>query len=498
MNQLFELIYGKDLLKYLYSRDKGTTVQESDDPRCLFQYDHNVWEANYDTCVAAVNTEDTPKIVKSLKPHLDKVSPLSDVVSSTLNKKSDENPPANPLSESKSQSVDDLKVPAVSEDFSCDHSPHVIDLASTESTAPNPAWLTTVSSLSRKQLGTIDVARVTATPIRSSDIIRVFGAYSERDPLSLDERPPEQVVSDAEKALRMKQNNLTPTGVQIGNLGTFSSNGVSILRKFCDIASLRAAIHSEEKWLLAATDGLSVAEVRSIEQVLWNQRTGETILRAGQKSVDVGSFSTLVGERYLDNFVIDGAILRYVLDGQKQVGTKAVYLPCETHTWLRTNNELFIKQKLQGVLGTYGGTGFDLILFPLHMNEMHWGLIVIDLLGRKLFFDDGFKLQPGTSVLPSIKYILDVFQQLMPGASCFNNFFWSSVNAFERFGMPSQHNCGITGQGHGSCGVGVILSARDFIFKGVNGTVNQFGWDYTEMRHLRKQLMIQIIKWASE
>ena len=51
-----------------------------------------------------------------------------------------------------------------------------------------------------------------------------------------------------------------------------------------------------------------------------------------------------------------------------------------------------------------------------------------------------------SSVLPSIKYILDVFQQLMPGASCFNNFFWSSVNAFERFGMPSQHNCGITGQ----------------------------------------------------
>lgn len=155
------------------------------------------------------------------------------------------------------------------------------------------------------------------------------------------------------------------------------------------------------------------------------------------------------------------------------MGTKVVYLPCETHTWLRTNNELFIKPKLQGVLGTYGGTEFDLTLFPLHMNEKHWGLIVIDLPGRKLFFDNGFKLQSGTNILPSIKYI------------------W-------RFGMPSQHNCSMTGQGHRSCGVGVILSARDFIFKGVSGTVNQFGWDYTEMRHLRKQVMIQIIKWASE
>lgn len=491
-------MYGKDSLKYLYSKDKGTTVQESDDPRCLFQYDHDVWEANYDTYITAIDEpDDSPKIAKSLKPHLDKVSHLSDEVSSSLDPKSCKIPPANPVSNGKSQSVDCLKVlPAV--ESSSASSRHVIDLASTESTASNPAWLTTLSSLTRKQLGTIDVPKVTATPIHSSDITRVFGAYSEKDPLSLNERPPEQVVSDAEKALRMKQNNLKPTGVQIGNLGTFSSNGISILRKFCDISSLRASIRSEERWLMATTDGLTANEVRSIEQVLWHQRIGETMLRAGQKSVDVGSFSTLVGERYLDNFVIDVAILHYLWDGQKQVGTKALYLPCETHTWLKTKDELFIKQKFQGVLGTSRGSEFDLILLPLHMNEIHWGLIVIDLLGRKLLFDDGFKLQPASSVLPTIKYILDVFQQLMLGAPCFNSFFWSSINVLERFGMPSQHNCDMTGQGNGSCGVGVILAARDFIFKGVNGTVNQFGWQYTEMRHLRKKLMIQIIKWASE
>lgn len=177
---------------------------------------------------------------------------------------------------------------------------------------------------------------------------------------------------------------------------------------------------------------------------------------------------------------------------------RQLYLPCETHTWLKTKDELFIKQKFQRVLGTSKGSKFDLILLPLHMNEIHWGLIVIDLLGRKLLFDDGFKLQPASSVLPTIKYILDVFQQLMLGAPCFNSFFWSSINVLERFGMPSQHNWDMTGQGNGSCGVGVILTARDLIFKGVNGTVNQFGWQYTEMRHLRKKLMIQIIKWASE
>ena len=53
-------------------------------------------------------------------------------------------------------------------------------------------------------------------------------------------------------------------------------------------------------------------------------------------------------------------------------------------------------------------------------------------------------------------------------------------------------------EGTGSCGIGVILAARDFIFKGVDGTISQFEWQYTEMRHLRKKLMIQILKWASK
>lgn len=59
--------------------------------------------------------------------------------------------------------------------------------------------------------------------------------------------------------------------------------------------------------------------------------------------------------------------------------------------------------------------------------------------------------------------------------------------------MPSQNGCARAGQGTGSCGVGVILAARDFLSKGVAGTVHQFGWKYTVMRPLRKELMIQII-----
>ena len=180
------------------------------------------------------------------------------------------------------------------------------------------------------------------------------------------------------------------------------------------------------------------------------------------------------------------------------MGHIELYLPSETHTWLNTNNEPFINRKLQEVLAVSTKSEFDLLLLPLHMNGSHWGLVVIDLLGRQLLFDDGYKLKPATSVLSTIKRILDVFHQLLPSSLCLSNFFWTSANAFERFGMPSQHDCGVSGEGTGSCGVGVILAARDFIFKGVDGTISQFEWQYTEMRHLRKKLMIQILKWASK
>ena len=335
-----------------------------------------------------------------------------------------------------------------------------------------------------------------AAPTFSSGITVTFGAYVESDPLSMKERPAEGLVNEAEKAFRSDPRSpQRPRGVVIGNLETFSRDGISVLRKFCEISSLRLSILSEERWLTENYDGLSDDEISSIKEVLWNRRTSEPIVRAGRKSLDVSSFSTLVGERYLDNFVIDVTIWHYLQDCQ--VHSKILYLPSEVHTWLETSNLQFIQRKLEEVFLGAREEELELILCPLHMNESHWGLIVMDLLDRRLLFDDGYKLQPDGCVLPNIKNVLGILQQLRPGALCFQNTFWDSIHQFECFGMPSQHGCARAGQGTGSCGVGVILAARDFLSKGVAGTVHQFGWKYTEMRPLRKQLMIQIIKWGS-
>jgi len=47
--------------------------------------------------------------------------------------------------------------------------------------------------------------------------------------------------------------------------------------------------------------------------------------------------------------------------------------------------------------------------------------------------------------------------------------------------------------GMGSCGVGVIMAARDFIERGPS-TVNNFQWQYCEMHVHRRNLMLQILK----
>ena len=60
-----------------------------------------------------------------------------------------------------------------------------------------------------------------------------------------------------------------------------------------------------------------------------------------------------------------------------------------------------------------------------------------------------------------------------------------------------QKGCDVTGQSSGSCSIGVILAAGNFIIKGAARAENKFAWQYTKMRHLRKQLLIQIIQWAS-
>ena len=66
---------------------------------------------------------------------------------------------------------------------------------------------------------------------------------------------------------------------------------------------------------------------------------------------------------------------------------------------------------------------------------------------------------------------------------------------FQRFGMPSQTPVNSKMIGVGSCGIGVIMAANDFILKGPL-VIHNFQWRYCDMDVYRKQLMMQILNWS--
>ena len=66
---------------------------------------------------------------------------------------------------------------------------------------------------------------------------------------------------------------------------------------------------------------------------------------------------------------------------------------------------------------------------------------------------------------------------------------------YARFGMPRQHSkrdINSTGTGSGSCGVRVILVARDFCCLDGSAALT-FSWNFSEMTVYRKQLMLELV-----
>ncbi|XP_028517648.1 uncharacterized protein LOC114575975 [Exaiptasia diaphana] len=184
--------------------------------------------------------------------------------------------------------------------------------------------------------------------------------------------------------------------------------------------------------------------------------------------MDASSLSTLVKERYMDNFLIDTVITKYL---EENKSTICAFLPTEAFDWLLSNDHNFIVNKLKGVLSHFHG--FQILLLPLHMQHAHWGLIVIDFQRQQVLFDDGFHLDPGHLVMKNVKKIMQYVGEIFSNIPSFDD-----VNSFHHFGMPSQPSS--PAEGSGSCGVGVILSARDIRnnFQGIRlastNTPNQY------------------------
>jgi len=370
----------------------------------------------------------------------------------------------------------------------------VIDLTtldSNESLQSHPRASCLSSSLTRQQFGDIDIPSLMRSAITKKDIKGIFGKCSgHTDPFELTHRPPESAVRWAEEVVRKIRRGKRATAVQIGNLGIFTPTGIEILRKYCEVSQIKHQINEEKVWL-DSDDGLTCPEIEGITKMLWDSNITATILSSGAKSIDVASFATLANERYLDNFIINFVILKYLQD---QDDMQIIYLPSEAFTWLKSSDKKFIVDNIEQAIieSKVHATGnVQLMVVPVHMNGCHWGLVVVDFLNARLLFDDGMKWQPRRSPLAEVQQLLDNTQRLIPNDMNLATKFWNQNSNFERFGMPLQMTG--TTQGAGSCGVGVILSARDFIQR---THLPMFNWNFNDMSRQRKNICLNIVEWS--
>lgn len=125
----------------------------------------------------------------------------------------------------------------------------------------------------------------------------------------------------------------------------------------------------------------------------------------------------------------------------------------------------------------------------------HWGLICVNFADKQLHFDDGLTSVVPPIALPFVEDTLGLLLELFPHHPSLQTKFWHSIKGFMRFGMPSHLPVDDKMIGVGSCGIGVIMAARDFIRNGP-AAVNNIQWRYSNRHIHRKELMLQILRWA--
>ena len=165
----------------------------------------------------------------------------------------------------------------------------------------------------------------------------------------------------------------------------------------------------------------------------------------------------------------------------------SVYCPTEFYDWMSSTDKKFQEQQLRHI------DDLQQILVPVYMLN-HWELVFVNLVNRKLCFDDGMKFAPPPLTLASVQQLLALPLEMYPWNTALQSRFWQSCQRLQCFGMPSQIPVNSKGIRVGGCGIGVVMAPKDIILNG-SMSINNFQWRYCDMDTHRKHLMLQILNW---
>ena len=508
INNLFEQMFGSDFLTYCYDKDHGTRVEDTVTSSIL-EYCHDHWESQYGVHISPqppqdlsgkchpvattlvsdtdMLTEPTPLQYLSSKCH--PIATNLDLDSAMLNEPAPilipESEPAKCNLESvTSHSSPQLKAAVVIEDQG--------ETILSQQTALQVAMAKASTRGEEAALHSLLPPLPSKFPLALQP---VYGKTSNADPFSLTERPCKSDIQKAQKVLLdAKKAGMNPTGIDIEGKGQFSESALCILKRFCTLADTTRKVSAEANWLSKMK--CSPEDLVRLQDALWHHPTNHPILKYGKKGLDSTSFSDLVEERYIDSFVIDICIGKFLDEARENGKNDTVYFPTQFYDWMSCNDKNF--QQLQLNETTKHISNIDdlqQILVPVYMPN-HWGLIFVDLAQKEMYFDDGLQSAVPTMSLPSVKLSLELLSEMYPHHPLFQTRFWKNYPRFRRFGMPSQAPVNSKMIGIGSCEIGVIMAARDMIQNG-SSCINNFLWRFSDMDQHRKTLMLQILDWST-
>ena len=508
MVSLFQMIFGVDYLSYVYTTDQGMKIAKDCDPRQLYQYDHQSWEEGFDAefklqmskidSVQLSRGSNTARKADILKEYLDEddLRDGDDDLDDIIPLENDEvKPPECKTTSTTTSDTRNLSTQPQQSHAGLSSFHSIIPDFSSGRALPLSGQLLVSQTATRAELASINIPPV-GRQSQNVDLQRLFHVTQDKltDVLALTKRPSEAVVTKAERLIAQRgPAGQKPVAINIKDQGLFNHEGIKYLTKLCKLSSLRRDVIGEINWL-DHPDGLSDIEQHQLGINLWHRSPSYVISREDGKIIDVEAFTTLAMERYLDNMTIDVCISKYASGSHF-----SLYLPFEVWTWLTALKHEQLCQRFSAQLLHKDGNTLEQVLALVHFSTFaHWGLLFIDLRAEQLYFDDGHHCPPEPFVIEGAKKMLDILCHMFPKNIHLQSSFWSNLNDndISRFGMDNQVvSAARNGQGSGSCGVGVILAARDIIALG-SQAVNNLTWKYGDMRKLRKKLMLDIIQWG--
>lgn len=514
-------MFGTDFLTYSYDKAHGTVVDEKV-ISSLLEYCHDSWEKHYPQdsadpqddskhlCHPRVNlvsaSDPRQMLLKQQPPPkrkkcYDFTAKLNDQADLVVNSQGNSATAAKPMPAPKksiqqSVSEDNFDFGSINDPFPLQSAVIIEDDQDDSKTSQE----TTLEVAMAKATTRAEVAAlfslIPPVALRSPCLLQpVYGKLSISDPYSLDERPCSSDIENARKILNNERKaGKNPRAIDFQGVGQFSENALSVLTRFCAIADMYRKVSVEANWLSQMK--CSPGDLVRLQDALWHNPTTRPILKHGKKKLDGTSFSDLVEERYVDSFVIDICIDKFLYEARENGINSTVYFPTEFHDWMSSDDKAFQQQQLrESVKELRNINDLDQILLPVYMPN-HWGLIFIDLANREMYFDDGMMSAVPPLALPSVKQSLELLLEMYPSHEALKTSFWRNCHSFQRFGMPSQVPVNSKMIGVGSCGVGVVMAARDIIRDGPLSIYN-FQWQYCDMDLHRRDLMLQILNWGS-